>query len=119
MKIFEVDTSIPGTPSSDKLLGLVDFLSGRAEDTASKKQIDQRAFIDIAKSLGVMISQQNLAELVNSPPLNNVLEPLAPGTIDPIVFKGGETKVPGMPVNKAQDIVAAAAKKAAGKDRGV
>jgi len=119
MKIFEVDTSMPGTPSSDKLLGLVDFLAGRAEDTNSRKQIDQAAFIDVARNLGIMVTRNNLPELVNQPPLSNVLEPLTPNTNDPVVFKGGETKTPNMPVNKAQDIVAAAAKKAAGKDRGV
>lgn len=119
MKIFEVDTSMTGTPSPDKLLGLVEFLAGRAEDTNSQKQIDQDAFINVARNLGIMVTRNNLPELVNQPPLSNVLEPLTPNTDDPVVFKGGETQAPNMPVNKAQDIVAAAAKKAANKQRGV
>lgn len=110
MKIFEVAS--PNSPDPDKLLGLVEFLAGRAEDTNSRKQIDQDAFVDIARSLGVSVTRNNLHELVNQPPLSNVLEPLTPNTDDPIVFKGGETKPPAMPVNKAQDIVAKAAKSA-------
>jgi hypothetical protein len=45
---------------------------------------------------------------------------LAPDSQDPIVFKGGEAPTPPkMPVNQAQNIVAAAAKSAMNKDRGV
>ena len=118
MKIFEVDTFDGATPDPDKLLGLVDFLNGRADDTNSQKQISQDAFISIAQSLDVPVNQRNIMDLVGQPPLSNVLEPIQPGSTDPIVFKGGETVNPGtMPVNKAQNIVAAAAKSAAKKDR--
>jgi hypothetical protein len=42
-----------------------------------------------------------------------VLEPLAPDSQDPILFKGAEKPADiKMPVNKAQDIVASAAKSA-------
>jgi hypothetical protein len=45
---------------------------------------------------------------------------LAPDSNDPIVFKGAETPAAiKMPVNKAQNIVAAAAKSAAKRKRGV
>ena len=120
MKIFEVDTFAGATPDPDKLLGLVDFLNGRADDTNSQKQISQQAFISLAQSLDINVTDQNIAELVGQPPLSNLLEPLAPGSADPIVFKGGEAPAPAtMPVNKAQNIVAAAAKSAIKKDRGV
>jgi len=106
MKIMEVDTGRP-----DRLLGLAQFLAGRATDTASKKQISQKAFVQIAQELGINVTDSNLADIVGQPPLSNVLEPLDP-TTGMITFKGGEQEVNQMPVNKAQDIVAKMAKKA-------
>ena len=49
MKIFEVDQ--PQTPDPNKLLGLVDFLAGRATDTNAPKEISQEAFIKLANHL--------------------------------------------------------------------
>ena len=116
MKIHE---AIGTTPDPAVLTGLVSFLNGRADDTNAAKEISQDAFIKLANNLDIGINRQNLANLINQEPLSNVLEPLTPGTNDPIRFKGaGETPV-AMPVNKAQDIVAAAAKSAMKKNRGV
>ena len=112
MKIFEVDTQIQNTPDPAKLLGLVEFLAGRATDTNSQKTISQDAFISLAQNLGINVTKQNLPELTNQPPLSNVLEPLQPNSTDPVVYKGGEEVNVAMPVNQAQDIVAKAAKSA-------
>lgn len=117
MKIFEVDQ--PQTPDPNKLLGLVDFLAGRATDTNAQKEISQEAFIKLANSLGIPITKFNLPDLTNQEPLNTVVEPLQPNSTNPVVFRGGEPTNIAMPVNQAQDIVASAAKKAAKKDRGV
>lgn len=117
MKIFEVDQ--PQTPDPNKLLGLVDFLAGRSTDTNAPKEISQEAFIKLANHLGIPITKFNLPDLTNQEPLNTVVEPLQPDSTNPLVFKGGEPTDVAMPVNKAQDIVAAAAKKAASKDRGI
>lgn len=120
MKIFEVEDR-PGsspTPSPDQLLGLVQFLGGRAEDQASSKQISQDTFINLAQSLGINVTPDNLGQMIDQEPLSNVLEPLDPNS-GVISFKGAKIEPGGMPVNQAQDIVAAAAKKAAGKDRGI
>jgi hypothetical protein len=117
MKISEVDVS--QTPDPNKLLGLVDFLAGRANDTNAQKEISQEAFIKLANHLNIPVTKFNLPELTNQEPLNKVLEPLQPNSNNPVVFKGGNPTDISMPVNKAQDIVAAAAKQAAGKDRGV
>lgn len=120
MRINEVADLSEFTPKPDELMGLVSFLAGRAEDTGSQTQISQQAFINLAQSLDINVNEKNIAELVGQPPLSNLLEPLAPNSTDPIVFKGGETVNPGtMPVNRAQDIVAKAAKSAASKDRSV
>lgn len=118
MLILEVDTSMMPTPSPDKLLGMVEFLSGRAEDTNATKQISKDAFIQMAKHLGININANNLQDIVEKPPLSNILEPFDPNS-DVITFKGADIGPTQMPVNKAQDIVAAAAKKAAKKDRGI
>lgn len=120
MKIFEVEDR-PGstsTPSPDQLLGLVQFLNGRAEDQAGTKQISQDTFINLAQSLGINVTPDNLGQMIDQEPLSNVLEPLDPNS-GIITFKGGEIEPGGMPVNQAQDIVAAAAKKAASKDRSI
>jgi hypothetical protein len=47
-----------------------------------------------------------------------MFEPVDPNS-DKLMFKGAEPVDVGMPVNKAQDVVAQAAKKAMNKDRGV
>jgi hypothetical protein len=120
MRIDEVANTTGSTPEPEKLMGLVSFLAGRSADTGAQKQIDQKAFIELARSLGITIAPNQLADIVGQPPLSNVLEPLAPDSQDPIVFKGGEAPTPPkMPVNQAQNIVAAAAKSAMNKDRGV
>lgn len=116
MLILEVDTSMVPTPSPDKLLGMVEFLAGRAEDTNATKQISKDAFIQMASHLGININANNLQDIIEKPPLSNILEPFDPNS-DVITFKGAEIGPTQMPVNKAQDIVAAAAKKAASKDR--
>ena len=104
----------PPVPKPDQLLGLVEFLAGRAEDTGARKQISKAAFINMAQELGINITPSNLAEIAGRPPLSNVLEPVDPNS-DVITFQGGEVTPTQMPVNKAQDIVARAAKSALNK----
>ena len=118
MRIFEVETRPGQTPSPDQLLGLVQFLNGRADDQAGAKQISQDTFISLAQNLGINITPDNLGQMIDQEPLSNVLEPLDPNS-GIITFKGAEIEPGGMPVNQAQDIVAAAAKKAASKDRSI
>ena len=110
MRINEV--SVNAAPDPDKLIGLVSFLRGRADDTASdKKQISQAAFMDLAQQLGINLTVQNLSDMASKPPLSNLLEPVDINS-GVVVFKGGEPSVTAMPVNRAQDIVAQAAKSA-------
>ncbi len=118
MRLFEFDTQLAPTPQPEELMGLVSFLTGRAEDTDAQKQIDQNTFIELARNLGITINKDMLVDLTNQPPLSNVLEPFDPNS-GVITFKGAEQTPTAMPVNKAQDIVATAAKKAAGKDRSI
>ena len=117
MRIDEVESANSLDPN--KLMGLVNFLSGRAENENAQKQISTDAFISAAQSLGFPVNQRNVISVVRTPPLDSVLEPIDPNNSGVIMYKGANTGATQMPVNKAQDIVAASAKSAAGKDRGV
>jgi len=117
MRIDEVESVDSLDPN--KLMGLVNFLSGRADNENAQKQIGTDAFISAARSLGFPINQRNIVSIVSTPPLDSVLEPIDPNNPGVIMYKGAETGPTQMPVNKAQDIVAASAKQAAGKERGV
>jgi hypothetical protein len=105
MRIDEVESG--GSPDPEKLLGLVNFLSGRADDENAQKQISTGAFISAARSLGFPVNEKNIVSVVSQPPLDSVLDPQI------IKYKGSAPEGPTqMPVNKAQDIVAASAKSA-------
>lgn len=119
MKIVEVSAFPGATPDPDKLIGLVDFLAGRANDTNSAKQISQDAFISVAQSLGIPLDKRNIVDIVGQPPLSNLLQPLEPNSNDPIMFKGSEEPAPDtkMTVPKAQKIVSQMAKSALNRDR--
>jgi len=111
MRIDEVENSNPTDPK--KLLGLVNFLSGRADDENAQKQISTDAFISAARSLGFPIDEKNIVSIVSQPPLDSVLEPMDSQNPTVIKYKGAAPEGPTqMPVNKAQDIVAASAKSA-------
>jgi len=102
-------------PSSVKLMGLAEFLLGRATDTNAPKQISMTAFVKMAQEIGVPVTPQSLGELVQQPPLSNIIEPIDPGS-NVIRFKGvGSDSDVAMPVDRAQDVVASAAKRAAAK----
>jgi hypothetical protein len=118
MRIDEVETS--SSPDPKKLLGLVNFLSGRSDDENAQKQISTGAFISAARSLGFPVNEKNIVSIVSQPPLDSVLEPMDSQNPTIIKYKGAAPDMATkMPVNKAQDIVAASAKQAAGKERGV
>ena len=87
-----------------RLLALVTWLSERAKDENARGQISQDAFIDVAKSLGVNVTHQNLGEIVAREPLKNVLEPIEPNS-GVVRFKGNTETTTVMTVDKAQDVV--------------
>lgn len=87
-----------------KLAALSTFLADRAKDEAAKKQISQDAFISAAKSLGVNVTPDNLAELIAQDPLKNILEPLEPNS-GVVRFRGNTERTTGMTVDKARDVV--------------
>lgn len=93
-----------GNANTRKLAALSDFLSGRAQDQNAKMQISKAAFINAAKSLGININEQTLAELIAQEPLKNILEPIEPNS-DVIRYKGNTEVDTAMGVDQAEQIV--------------
>ena len=115
MRINEVEAD----DTADRLMALARFAAGRAQDTSAKLQMPVQAFINRAQSMGIDINADTLQTLVGQPPLNGIFNPMEPDATE-LTFKGGEQPGPvTMPVNQAQDIVAAAAQSALNKNRGV
>jgi hypothetical protein len=98
-------------PNTQRLAALSQFLLGRSEDETAKKQISQTAFIDLAKSLGVNVTADNLGDLISQEPLSNILEPLEPNS-DVVRFKGDTEAATGMSVDQARAVVDSNAKAA-------
>jgi len=110
MRIVEVDQSNAGA-DPNKLVGLVNFLAGRADDTNAQKQISQTAFISAAQSLGIPITSQNLGDIISQPPLSGVLEPLDPNS-GMVTFKGAGIGPEKLSVQQSQQVVNKMAKSA-------
>jgi hypothetical protein len=98
-------------PNTQRLAALSQFLLGRSQDETAKKQISQTAFIDLAKSLGVNVTVDNLGDLISQEPLSNILEPLEPNS-DVVRFKGDTEATTGMSVDQARAVVDSNAKAA-------
>ena len=98
-------------PNTQRLAALSQFLLGRSEDESAKKQISQQAFIDLAKSLGVNVTAENLGDLVSQEPLSNILEPIEPNS-GVVRFKGDTEAATGMSVDQARAVVDSNAKAA-------
>jgi hypothetical protein len=98
-------------PNTQRLAALSQFLLGRSEDETAKKQISQTAFIDLAKSLGVNVTADNLGDLISQEPLSNILEPLQPNS-GVVRFKGDTEATTGMSVDQARAVVDSNAKAA-------
>ena len=98
-------------PNTQRLAALSQFLLGRSQDETAKKQISQTAFIDLAKSLGVNVTTDNLGDLISKEPLSNILEPLEPNS-GVVRFKGDTKATTGMSVDQARAVVDSNAKAA-------
>jgi len=97
---------------TQKLYAISEFLLGRADDTDTQKSISIPAFIGMARSIGLNLTDQSLRDLATKPPLNKIIVNV---TDDSVIFAGaGEaTKVTDkMTVSQAQDTVAKMADRA-------
>jgi hypothetical protein len=90
---------------------LAEFLLGRAKDTGGQKQISMQTFLNLAKNMQIDLTSEILQNMASQAPLDGVFMPIEPNS-GVIKFKGNDSGPVPMPVNQAQDIVAAAAKRA-------
>ena len=98
------EVSDPAQANNSKLLALTQFLTGRAENTNSQRQISTDAFVRMARGLGVIISPTQLGDLIARPPLSNVLEPYQPNS-GVVRFKGNMAADADMGTDQAEKIV--------------
>jgi len=110
MRINEVGNG-RSDDTAARLLGLAEFLLGRARDTGGQKQISMQTFLNLAHNMQIDLTPDTLQNMAGQAPLNGVFMPIEPNS-GMIRFKGNDSGPIPMPVNQAQDIVAAAAKRA-------
>jgi len=105
MRIREV----AGEVDTNKLAALSQFLLGRAEDTDAAKTISTTAFIKLASNMGISITPDRLADLIQQPPLNNIIANVEGDTI---TFQGADVIPAAMTVDQARQTVDTMAKRA-------
>jgi hypothetical protein len=113
MRLVEFEVS---GVNAQKLAALSQFLLSRAKDTDAAKKISIAAFLELANNLGISLTDDQLRNLIQQPPLSEII-----ATIDgdsetgTITFKGSEEVAPNMSVDQARDTVNTMAKRAASK----
>ena len=96
--------------SQEKLVALGQFLIGRAGDTGAKKSISIDAFVNMAQSMGINISKNNIRDIAEKEPLNNIIVNI---TDDEVIFAGANTaSADTMTVDQAEKTVEKMAKRA-------
>lgn len=102
--------------NTTQLYGLAEFLLSQFRDTAAQEKINTKTFLELAQdAVGMVLSIDQLRELVKKPPLNNVIQDMSDdGQV--LYFKGADQEPnKEMDVGQAQEIVARSARRAAKK----
>lgn len=108
MIIKEIDSGA----ITDEVAALSVFLLGRADDEGATKKISLNSFLKIAGDMGIALSKNQLISMSSQPPLDKIISNIED---DEVIFKGGKTTVPDMPIDKARETVKKMAKRAAKK----
>lgn len=58
---------------SVKLTGIISQLHGRLKDTATKKPFSLTALINLLRSQGISVSEDQFREMIKNPPLSNLI----------------------------------------------
>jgi hypothetical protein len=109
MRLYEFEVSSQHTA---ELAALSQFLLARAQDTNAQKKISIAAFLELSKNMGVSLTDAQLRELSQQPPLDALIAEI---TDNEVVFKGSEEEAPNMSVDQARETVNTMAKRAASK----
>jgi len=106
-------TEVTGSESSiSRLAALAQFVSERSKQVNAEIGIRIDSFIELAHGMGVSISKNEVYDLVERPPLNNLIKEISDGKI---IFHGQPSgDVEKMPVDQAEEIVGKMAKRASG-----
>ena len=100
---------VAGDADVNKLAAVAQFLLGRAEDTDAARTISTAAFIKLASNMGISITPDRLADLIQQPPLNNIIANIEGDTI---TFQGADVVPAAMTVDQARQTVDSMAKRA-------
>jgi hypothetical protein len=100
---------VAGDVDVTKLAALSQFLLGRAKDTDAAKTISTAAFIKLASNMGISITPDRLMDLIQQPPLRNIIANIEGDTI---TFQGAEVMPAAMTVDQARQTVDSMAKRA-------
>ena len=90
---------------AQKLYALSEFLLGSADDSNTQKTVSIPTFLGLAKDMGLNITDNELRNLAQKPPLKNIIVNV---TDEEVIFAGAgqTTKVSDtMTVTNAQDVV--------------
>ncbi len=110
---MRIDEVAGGNRDLEKLTALSQFLIGRATDTDAAKTISTASFINLAQSMGISLTADQLRTYVQSPPLNNVIADVeGDDATGKIIFKGQESVTDTMSVDQARATVDQMAKRA-------
>ena len=111
MRILEVEQR-----DDEKLVALTQFLLSRAEDENAKKEISTQAYLRMANNMNISLTADQLKNLSQTPPLNNLIANVE-GDADTgrVIFKGADVEPDTMSVDQAQATVNSMAKRAAKK----
>jgi hypothetical protein len=113
MRLVEFEVS---TVNTEKLAALSQFLLSRTDDTNAKKTMPVSSFIDLANNMGVSLTDDQLRNLIQQPPLSEIIANIeGDSNTGTITFKGADEVAPNMSVDQARDTVNTMAKRAASK----
>lgn len=106
MRITEVSQ-----PDATRIMGLIEFLVGRAGDESAEKKISTQSLLNMANNMGISMSFQTLLAMSQQPPLSNMIKSM---NQDEVLFKGYEQQPETAPTpDEAEKTVAKMAQRAA------
>lgn len=100
---------VAGDAVTTRLMALGQFLLSRAADTDSARTISVPAFLKLAANMGISLTQDRLADMIQQPPLNNIIANIEG---DRIVFQGADAAPATMTTDQARLTVDNMAKRA-------